>query len=153
MDQRNDDDDTAFLQFENLPPLSRAAFQLHGFAVLNSIKDGHPGFVSDDYLNAIAAETTTIALGLQAAGMWDPRDGGYFIVEDEIVKIAIDINEESERRRAACAARGEHRLLEESRSEWAICADCGTPLQRPDGGPIALPRSGPLWPDRRADRS
>jgi hypothetical protein len=32
-----------------------------------------PGFVSDDYLTAIAAETTITALELQAAGMWERR--------------------------------------------------------------------------------
>jgi hypothetical protein len=37
--------------------------------------EGMSGFVSDSYLNAIAAETTTTALELEAAGMWERRDG------------------------------------------------------------------------------
>jgi hypothetical protein len=61
-----DSDHAAFIRFEGLRApgrdedavLSRAAFQMHGFGMLNSIRDGHPGFVSDDYLNAIAAETS-----------------------------------------------------------------------------------------------
>jgi len=53
------DDHTTFIQFEGMPALSRAAVQLHTFGIVNSIQDGRPGFVSDDYLNAIAAETTT----------------------------------------------------------------------------------------------
>jgi hypothetical protein len=48
--------------------------------------------VSDDYLNAIAVETTT-ALELEAAGVWERRDGGYLIVADEMVKVAIDFHE------------------------------------------------------------
>jgi hypothetical protein len=64
--------------------------------------------VSDDYLNAISAEATTTALELEAAGMWERRDGGFYIVADEMVKMAIDFNEQSDRREAECARRGEH---------------------------------------------
>ena len=35
-----------------MPVLSRAAIQLHAAGIVNSIEDGQPGFVSDDYLNA-----------------------------------------------------------------------------------------------------
>lgn len=101
-------DDTTFIEFEGMPVLSRSALQLHVAGVVNSIEDGRPGFVSDDYLNAIAAETTTAALELEAAGMWERRDGGYFIVADEMVKMAIDFNERSDRQEAECARRGKH---------------------------------------------
>lgn len=83
-------DDTTFFEFEGMPVLSRSALQLHVAGVVNSIEGGRPGFLSDGYLNAIAAETTTAALELEAAGMWERRDGGYFIVADEMVKMAID---------------------------------------------------------------
>lgn len=147
-----DDDDTSFIAFEGMPVLSRSAFQLHGFGIMNSIKDGHPGFVSDDYLNAIFAETTTTALELEAAGMWERRDGGYLIVADEMVKMAIDINERRDRMIRECAARGAHLPSDEGRkSGWVICDHCGTPLQRPDGGPVALPGGGPLGPDLREE--
>ena len=69
---------------------------------------GQPGFVSDGYLNAIAAETTTVALELEAAGMWERRDGGYFIVADEMVKMTIDFKERSAAQEAEFARRGEH---------------------------------------------
>jgi hypothetical protein len=127
---------------------------LHTFGIINSIKDGHPGFVSDDYLDAISAETTTIALELEAAGMWQRRDGGYFIVADEMVEMAIDFNERSDRHRAECGQRGEHLASDEGRkSGWVICDHCGVPLERPDGGPVALPNGGPLGPDPREDES
>lgn len=102
------DDHTTFIQFEGMPALSRAAVQLHTFGIVNSIQDGTPGFVSDDYLNAIAAETTTTALELEAAGMWERRPGGYLIVADELVKVAIDSHERTDRQEAECAQRGEH---------------------------------------------
>jgi hypothetical protein len=147
-------DDTSFIEFEGMPVLSRAAFQLHGFGVINSIKDGQPGFVSDDYLNAIAAETTTTALELEAAGMWERRAGGYFIVADEMVKMAIDFNEQSDRQQADCAQRGEHIPSGEGReSGWVVCSHCGIPLERPDGGPVAPPSGGPLDPDPREEES
>jgi hypothetical protein len=102
------DDHTTFIQFEGMPALSRAAVQLHTFGVVNSMQDGRPGFVSDDYLNAIAAETTTTVLELEAAGMWQRRDGGYLIVADEMLKVAIDFNEKTDRLEAESARRGEH---------------------------------------------
>jgi hypothetical protein len=149
-----DGDDTSFIEFEGMPVLSRSAFQLHSFGIINSIKDGHPGFVSDDYLNAIAAETTTTALELEAAGMWERRDGGYFIVADEMVKMAIDFNEQSDRQQGECAQRGKHLPSGEGRkSDWVVCDHCAIPLERPDGGPVALPDGGPLGPDPREEES
>ncbi len=40
--------------------------------------------------------------------MWERRDGGYFVVADEMVKTAINFNEQCDRRQAECARRGEH---------------------------------------------
>lgn len=143
------DDHTAFIQFEGMPPLSRAAIQLHTFAGINSIQDGRPGFVSDDYLNAIAAETTTTVLELEAAGMWERREDGYLIVADDMLKVAIDFNEKTDRLEAECAERGEHLPSGGDESGWVTCSHCTIPLKRPDGGPVALPGGGPLGPDRR----
>jgi hypothetical protein len=98
---------------------------------------------------------TTAALELEAAGMWDRRDGGYFIVADEMVKMAkmaIDFNERSDRLRTECAQRGEHPPSDDGhKSGWVICGHCGIPLQRPYGGPVALPNGGPLGPDPRKE--
>lgn len=150
MTNGDDEDTTTFIRFEGMPTLSRSAFQLHSFAIINSIRDGHPGFISDDYLNAIAAGTTTTVLELEAAGMWERRDGGYFIVADEMVEMAINFNEETDRREADCAHRSRHLPSDKaSKSGWVICDHCGIPLQRPDGGPVALPNGGPLGPDPR----
>jgi hypothetical protein len=145
------EDHTSFIKFEGMPLLSRAAIQLHVAGIVASIEDGQPGFVSDDHLNAIAAETTTTVLELEAAGTWERRDGGYLIVADEMVKLAIDFHERTDRQEAECARRGEHLLSGDDREpgSWAICGHCGIPLERPDGGPVALPGGGPLGPDCR----
>jgi len=148
------DDHTAFMQFEGMPVLSRAAFQLHSFGIVNSIRDGQPGFVSDDYLNAIAAETTTTVLELEAAGLWERRDGGHLVVADEMVREAINAQERRDRLKAECARRGKHLPAgDDGETDWVICGHCGIPLKRPDGGPVALPDGGPLGPDTRPEYS
>ncbi len=83
--------------------------------------------------------------------MWERRDGGYFIVADEMVKMALDIQEQRDRRYAVCAARRYHRPADDDKDGWSSCEDCFIPLQRPDGGPVALPDGGPLGPSSRDD--
>jgi hypothetical protein len=56
--------------------VSRAVFMLHDHGIVNSVQDGTPGFVSDDYLKAISAETTITAAELCAAGLRRRVDGG-----------------------------------------------------------------------------
>ena len=144
------DDANSFIDFGGeLGALSRAAFSLHGFAIINSIRDGHPGFVDDDYLNAISADSTIAVAELEAAGAWARRDGGYFIVADEMVEMAIEANERMARSAAECRARGAHPPDPEATGGWVTCEHCGIPLQRPDGGPVALPDGGPLDLDCR----
>jgi hypothetical protein len=60
--------------------------------------------VADDYLSVIAAKITTTALELEAAGMWERRDGGYLIVADEMVKVAIDFHERTGTENQRCGA-------------------------------------------------
>ena len=67
--------------------MSRATFQLHGHAIVNSAQDGHPGFVPAEYLNAISAEPTIAAAELCAAGMWRRVDGGYEVLDPEMVAL------------------------------------------------------------------
>lgn len=143
------DDDEVYIDAEGLGVLSRSAFQLHGFALVNSFEDGTPGFVSDDYLNAITAEPTTPAMELVTAGIWERRPGGYFIVEDTLVKDLIDHNERMAERAAQCLGRHRH-LPSPPAGKWVVCEHCGVPLQRPDGGPTAQPNGGPLGPDPRS---
>ena len=149
----DEDGQALFLDVEGLAVLSRTALMLHTYGSIHSINDGHPGFVTDDYLNAISPDTTTSAVELEAAGLWARREGGYFIVADDSVRMLIDADERRNRREAQCQKRGEHVKPDEDDDEdesgWVSCTYCGITLQRPDGGPVALPNGGPLGPDPR----
>jgi hypothetical protein len=136
---------------DGLAVLSRNALNLHLHGILNSVSDGQPGFVSDDYLNAIEAETTLPAAELEAAGIWERRPGGYFVVADDMVKMVIDHNEETACRQSECAERGYHAAAADAdpSAHWLICQNCAIPLERSDGGPVALRDGGPLGPDPR----
>ena len=70
--------------------LSRAAFQLHGHGMRNSIADGDPGFVSDEYLNTITAETSITAAELCAASLWVRVDGGYEVMDDAMIEMTLN---------------------------------------------------------------
>jgi hypothetical protein len=43
---------------------------------------GQPGFVSDEYLATVDADTTTCALELELEGLWVRIDVGYYNVGD-----------------------------------------------------------------------
>jgi len=106
--------------------LSRAAVDLHVFAGLSSIAEGHPGFVSDDYLMAKSAQAKIAAAELEIAGVWRRRPGGYVVVGDDMIKTAISF---SERLEAECARRGRHRLYRQGRRSGAeTCPHCGQSL-------------------------
>lgn len=110
-----DDDHTTFLRLEGLhnesgeePVLSRAAFQLHGFGIINSVRDGHPGFVPDDYLNAISAETSVTATELCMAGMWRRTKGGYEVLDRQMLDMAIDADRRQKEMTENCRETGGH---------------------------------------------
>ncbi|WP_396913654.1 hypothetical protein [Mycolicibacterium sp.] len=129
--------------------LTRDALNLLMHGVINSCADGTPGFISDDWLNAIPAKTTIAVAELEAGGLLERRQGGYFVLTDDLVKMVIDQNEEMDRTKAECAERGQHLQHDPDESGWVVCEHCGIPLERPDGGPVALPNGGPLGPDLR----
>ena len=80
--------------------------------------------------------------------MWERRDGGYLIVADDMLKVAIDFNEKTDRLEAECAQRGGHLPSDgDDESGWVTCSHCTIPLKRPDGGPVALPGGGLPGPD------
>ena len=124
-----DEDHKRFLRLEGLrdgegeePVVSLAAFQLHGHGIVNSMKDGHPGFVSDEYLNAIAAETTITAAELCAAGMWQRVDGGYEVLDREAVEMSIEQFRKMDEDHEFCQATGGHELHAENPD---LCKKCG----------------------------
>lgn len=114
------------------PVLSRAAFQMHGFGMVQSVRDGTPGFVGDHHLNAISAETTVTATELCVLGLWerDEERGGY-IIKDPMVADVIEFNEQMDRDKEFCASTGGHETSEEVGPN--ICAKCHAPLGRIPG--------------------
>lgn len=73
------------------PVVSRAALKLHTYAILVSIEVGRPGFVSDEYLNAISVETSISALELTLCGLWVREDSGYRVSEEETLRVAREV--------------------------------------------------------------
>jgi len=87
-------DETTFIDMEGLGAMSRAAFMLHTAGLVNSVRDGTPGFVSDDYLNDIPSATTTTAAELESLHLWERRPGGYIIKDEESVQQVIGFHEQ-----------------------------------------------------------
>ena len=123
-----DDDHTTFLRLGppnaegEEPVLSRAAFQLHSFAIVNSADSDRPEFVPDEYLNSITAETTVTAAELCAAGMWRRVDGGYEVLDTHLIEVVADQMRKMERDKEFCAATGGH---EPHESNPDLCRKCG----------------------------
>jgi hypothetical protein len=100
---------------------------MHVFAGLSSITEGHPGFVSDDYLIAKSAQAKIAVAELEIAGVWRRRPGGYVVVGDDMIETVINF---SERLEAECARRGRHRIYGQGRQSGAETRpQCGQPLE------------------------
>jgi hypothetical protein len=104
-----DEDHTTFLRLEYArnaegegPVLSRAGFQLHSHATIHNVQSGSPGFVADDDLNAIAAETSITATELCLVGMWHRVEGGYELLDQSTVDIASDQSRKMDEDRKLC---------------------------------------------------
>ncbi|UAJ78615.1 hypothetical protein IT072_15405 [Leifsonia sp. ZF2019] len=135
----DDDDSERFIDVEGLGVLSPAAFMLHSHSIINSFEDGTPGFISDDYLNAISAETTISAVELETVGLWERRDGGYLIKDEETISHLMAMRERADRLESECEHRGHHLASERDSRGWVYCTHCHVILERTDGKPIAGP--------------
>lgn len=109
--------------------LSRAAMHLHTFGVLSSIEAGDPGFVSDRYLNAIAAETSITAVELCLAGLWERVPCGYQVSDTDTMSVAVQIHGQLHDLAARCTSHSSHLA---DPQEPDVCARCGSVL---DAGP------------------
>ena len=87
-----------------------------------SARDGHPGFVPDEYLNAISAETAIAAAELCAAGMWWRVDGGYEVLDREMVEMAVNQFRKMDADREFCRAAGGREPMDEDPD---LCRKCG----------------------------
>lgn len=92
MSDFEDEDHTNFLAVEkpggDPVVISHAAMTLSAAGLSNSVAEDTPGFISDDYLNAIAAETTLTALELVTAGEWERVEGGYRVTDPKMQEFA-----------------------------------------------------------------
>ena len=87
--------------------LSRAAFELHGHGIINSVRNATPGFVSDAHLLALSAEASVSATELCTVGLWRRADDGYEILDRALVEIAIERVRRLDQS-ARCEATGGH---------------------------------------------
>jgi hypothetical protein len=78
--------------------------------------------VPDEYLNAISAETTIAAAELCAAGMWRRVDGGYEVLDREMVEMAVNQFRKMDADREFCQATGGHEPMDEDPD---LCRKCG----------------------------
>lgn len=73
------------------PVVTRDALKLHTYGILVSIEVGQPGYISDEYLNSISAESSLAALELCLVGLWERTDQGYRVGEAETLRVAREV--------------------------------------------------------------
>lgn len=101
--------------------LSIAATNLHIFAYAYSDENGHPGFITDEYLNALDTETTMSAVELCVNGYWQRSDGGYQNLDPVVVDYVA-----SKRRESAPSPRCQWPPgCEPSDDDLDVCGKCG----------------------------
>lgn len=83
-----DEEHTGFLRVEKPDgedvTISNAAMTLSAAGLANSVSEGMPGFISDEYLGAIAAETDLTATELVLAGEWERVEDGYRVTDPKM---------------------------------------------------------------------
>lgn len=105
--------------------VSRSALRLHVYAVLASLEAGNPGVVSDDYLDAVTAETSVDAVELCTAGLWRREGDGYRVLDGEVMRMAREMHRQLEELSARCRASGGH---EPDPNHPGLCRKCGVQL-------------------------
>jgi hypothetical protein len=99
--------------------------RLHVYAVLASIEAGHPGVVTDEYLNAVTVETSVAAVELCTAGLWDRDDRGYRVLESETDRVAAEVHRQLEDMTQQCRVTGGH-VADVDHPGW--CQKCAVRL-------------------------
>jgi hypothetical protein len=105
--------------------VSREALRLHVYAVLASLEAGHPGFVSDTYLDAVTVETSVPALELCTSGLWTRTEDGYEVLASETLRMASEVHRQLEALSARCRASGGH---EPDPEHVGLCRRCAVRL-------------------------
>ena len=135
---------------------SRAAYNLHILAKAHSASCGHPGFVPDDYLehlDGLGIETTITAAELCAIGTWKRLDGGYRVLDWELVEVALDHVREirgEDPQVLAWEQEREAKVKAQIARPMVVtppCAECGNPAARIElVAPGQLPAEWKQWP-------
>ncbi|MGD0985725.1 MAG: hypothetical protein ABSA65_18230 [Acidimicrobiales bacterium] len=103
-------------------PLSREAFLLHTHGMVNAQHDGHPGFVPNDYLEFVSADTTVATLELCALGLWERTTGGYRVLDTDAVERISGFFRRRDELEAECERRGGHVPMAKHPD---LCVECG----------------------------
>lgn len=77
--------------------------------------------VPEEYLNDIPAETTLTAEELCAAGLWRRVDGGYEVLDREMVGVAAEQFRKMEADEEFCRTTGGHEPMDD---EPNLCRKC-----------------------------
>jgi hypothetical protein len=76
----------------------------------------------NQWCRAISAETTVTAAELWAAQMWQRVDGGYELLDREMVDLAVEQFRKMDADREFCTATGGHKPMDE---DPELCRKCG----------------------------
>jgi hypothetical protein len=76
------------------PVVSRTALEIHVLAVTGSVGTQTPDFVADEDLDTVgSADAVTVAAAeLCVAGIWERRDGGYLVLDHDLVDNLLSYN-------------------------------------------------------------
>lgn len=105
--------------------VSRAALQLHVYAILASIEAGRPGRITDDYLDRVTVDTSLAAIELCTAGLWARVEDGYTVLESETFRVALEVHRQLEELSERCRINGGHRPDPDNP---ALCCRCAVRL-------------------------
>lgn len=105
--------------------VSRSALRLHVYAVLASIAAKHAGWIGDDYLDDVNAETSVDALELCTAGLWTREPRGYRVRDSEVMRMAGEVHRQLEELSQRCRTSGGH---QPDAAYPGLCRRCGVQL-------------------------
>ncbi|GAB3261238.1 hypothetical protein [Arthrobacter pigmenti] len=69
--------------------ISQAAWRLHAWATVTSLCEGNFGFVPDNYLSSIRAETDLTAFELVSVVLWERAGDGYVIRDPYMLDLVL----------------------------------------------------------------
>jgi hypothetical protein len=131
--QFEDEEHTEFFRVEKPGAedlvISRAAMTLSAAGLSNSVAEGTPGFISDEYLSAIAAETTLTAIELVTAGEWRRVEDGYRVTDPKMQEFADSLWRRQREFSDWTLSPEDCSTHSEGPNSRGRCVRCGTPVE------------------------